>query len=372
MATESLKVVYEVLKNEKKNEDTDAIEPKDFFWDQFLKYISSAILALTLLNVSVDFLRDGGVKCFPPPDTATLLRDNPVYEFGRDHASYLNNYCARSVPITEYFPIYILVHGIFLVAPHYIWNAVFKGDFDSFFAIAEKFDRLRSCQTGVYQEKNFDRVKKLEDEYGGSKRHIFNAYIMKLFVQLCVCIGSVVFSAQYFIDFSFSFECPGDFETSNVPHGWPLNVSIPCVFTSLRILRLVRYADFILNALAGILALIGLTWCFIRHTRELGHIEIARFSFQACLVSESFIFPPMFSWPSYPCFRAVKHKDHGPHWLRKVIWIFAHYPRVHVRNIFSPQVKSDLDFLVMRLFRADSSHGKVFKDIQVSRCTVLL
>lgn len=49
----------------KKDEGT-SLEPKEFFWDQFLKYISSAILALTVLNVSVEFLRGGGVQCFPP------------------------------------------------------------------------------------------------------------------------------------------------------------------------------------------------------------------------------------------------------------------------------------------------------------------
>ena len=49
-----------------KKDEATSLEPKDFFWDQFLKYISSAILALTVLNVSVEFLRGGGVQCFPP------------------------------------------------------------------------------------------------------------------------------------------------------------------------------------------------------------------------------------------------------------------------------------------------------------------
>ena len=52
-----------------KNDESTSLEPKDFFWDQFLKYISSAILALTVLNVSVEFLRGGGVQCFPPTIT---------------------------------------------------------------------------------------------------------------------------------------------------------------------------------------------------------------------------------------------------------------------------------------------------------------
>lgn len=365
MAGTAVAAVQDFVNGDKKTEDdSDIIEPKDFFWDQFLKYISSAILALIALTISVDFLRgDGGVKCFPPPDVATLLTNDPWpnYEFGRDQVSYINNYCTGSIPITEYFPIYILVHGIFLIAPHYMWSAVFKGNFDSFFSIAEKFDRLRSSETGQYQEENFDRVKKLEYEFGGTRR-IFNAYILKLGVQFFVCLGSVVFSAIVFTDFTFSFDCPSDFD--RIPKGWPLNTTVECVYTSLRILPLVRYVDFILNALAGVLALIGLVWCFVRHTQELGHIEIARFSFQSCLNSECYIFPPVFSWPSYPC--CVKEKEKKSKLVKYVTWIFTHYPYVHIWNLFSPQIKSDLDFLVMRLFRADSSHGKVFKDIQVS------
>ena len=53
------------LQDDKKT-DEEVLQFKDFVWDQFLKYISSAILALTILNLSVEFLRGGGVLCFPP------------------------------------------------------------------------------------------------------------------------------------------------------------------------------------------------------------------------------------------------------------------------------------------------------------------
>ena len=68
MTTEVLTGAIKSFQDEgkgKKDEGT-SLEPKDFIWDQFLKYISSAILALTVLNVSVEFLRGGGVQCFPP------------------------------------------------------------------------------------------------------------------------------------------------------------------------------------------------------------------------------------------------------------------------------------------------------------------
>ena len=67
----------------------------------------------------------------------------------------LNNFCVGSIPL------YILAHGLLLVTPHYIWSAIHKGDFESFFSIAGKIDRLRSSNTGEYSEENLDRVSKL-------------------------------------------------------------------------------------------------------------------------------------------------------------------------------------------------------------------
>ena len=60
-----------VIQNQEgqKSDEEPVLQPKDFVWDQFLKYISSAILALTILNLSVEFLRGGGVLCFPPSIT---------------------------------------------------------------------------------------------------------------------------------------------------------------------------------------------------------------------------------------------------------------------------------------------------------------
>ena len=67
MAFEAVAGTINSFQQEKKEETSStSLEPKDFFWDQFIKYISSAILALTVLNVSVEFLRGGGVQCFPP------------------------------------------------------------------------------------------------------------------------------------------------------------------------------------------------------------------------------------------------------------------------------------------------------------------
>lgn len=132
---EGIQAVQDLLSNEKKKGGSVRLE--DFFWDHFLRYIGSLILALTVLNVTVEFLRGGGIFCFPPSNNVAIdnqnLQGDMVYEFGPGQTNYINNYCARIILKTEYLPIYILIHGILLLIPHYIWNAYHRGNFGSFF-----------------------------------------------------------------------------------------------------------------------------------------------------------------------------------------------------------------------------------------------
>ena len=359
MATEVVtSAVQQKLKDNSKGKDEgEKIEPKEFFWDQFLTYVSSAIVALTVLNVSVEFLRGGGVTCFPP---SVRVEDGDTYEVSRGQSEYINSFCSQSVPRTEYFPIYILVHGVLLVAPHLVWSALFKGDFDSFFSIVQKLDRLRDCQTGEYNTKNVDRVTKLESEYSGKQKWIFRSYVGKLVLQALVCIGSIIFSGAFFLNFSFSFECPEDVSLDSLPEHWPVNSSLPCVYTSLRLLSLVRFADYLLLFFAIGLILFGLAWCFIRHTNELGYATIAKFAFQSCLTPQNFVFPKAISWNFGGQGRCARQETSQKR-KRKCPTC------CNLGHLFKPRIRDDLDFLLMRLFRADSSHGRVFKDIQVNK-----
>ena len=73
MATETVvNSLGKALQDDKKPGEEQVLQFKDFVWDQFIKYISSAILALTILNLSVEFLRGGGVLCFPPLNTKSV------------------------------------------------------------------------------------------------------------------------------------------------------------------------------------------------------------------------------------------------------------------------------------------------------------
>ena len=359
------------LEEKKAKGGSKPVEFKDFFWDQFLKYISSGILALTLLS-TVEFFRDGGVACFHPPDTVSLLPTGmdplTVYEFARDQATFINKYCVGSIPFTEYFPVYILVHGLLLVSPHYIWSTVYKGDFDSFFSIAGKIDRLRTSSTGEYSKESFDRVKKLDVEYGGTKKLIFSSYFFKLLIQLAVCAGSVALSAIWLTDFSFSFDCPRVLVEDEVTPGeWPLNTTVPCVYTTLRVLRIIRVVDFLLTGLAVALIVYGLIWCFVRHS-QLGYRQVAKFTFQSGLTPDIYVPSPIIHMKGNKFYGIFQRNFKTNCCLRWLLWLVTRrrfWSVVQIRNCFSPRIMNDLDLFLLFLFRADASHGKVFKEIQV-------
>ena len=287
-------------------------------------------------------------------DVTDSDKDDATFEISRSQSEYLNNFCSHSIPRTE---IFILAQGFLLVTPHLVWKGLFKGDFDSFIAVSGKLDCLRDRNTGEYSPSNFDRVEKLELEFGGKRRKILWTYYLKLIVQAAVCVGSILLSSILFVNYSFSFDCPKTFSHHNIPDDWPLNTTIPCVYTSLRVLGLVRFADYILIVLALGLVLFGFVWCFIRHTKELSHIEIATFVFASSLPASSYVFPRFYKR------QQVTYSTKG---CCQCFCFLCH------RELFTPRMQSDLDFLVMQLSRADPSHGRVFKEILIEKHLRLL
>ena len=311
-------------------EATQQIEQKDFFWDHLMFYIGSAVLALTALDISVEFLRGSrGVICFTPYEDGN---------FTRDQAAFVNSYCSQSLPLTEYFPIFIIVQGILLLAPHYLWESLFRGYFDSFFGLVKQLDRLRDPKTGEYADRNINIVNKLEAEFSSNQRRIFIYYILKLLFQLLIALLSVALSESVFLDFSSSFSCPH----AEVPPDWPLNSNVTCVFSSLRILSVIRYGDYALIAIGVGANIYGLLWCIGRHVTELGYRDIAIFAFTSGLSPESFVPPSPLKCLHRSCTE-------------------------YFGAIFSPGIRNDLDFILMRLFRADAGIGQAFKDIQIHK-----
>ena len=435
------------------------ITPKDFYWDQILFYLVSAILGLSFLDISVEFFRGSIIQCYIANTAAT-----------RDQVAYFNNYCYGSLPNSQYYLIFILISALIIIAPHYLWTSYFGAYFDFFFDLAKKLHRLRDTNTGEYSPYNFELVKKLEQKFSSSNPWMFRWYKLKLLAQLGVCIIVQAVNAFYFDaeDFDESFPCPTDTSLLNTTV-WPLPDQLTCVYNSLTLLYFLRNTALGLVTAAIVVCIIGLVWCYARHTTELGAKDIAAFCDASCLPPEEFIYPS--SWKVIrSLFRCGKKKQNLDSRLDESrdqqstgitqaddlqstasngqaqdlqrqdqqIEQNPDSPQVCVlqtqvdesqnqqsngitqgndmqpttsngqdsqsqdqqieqnpdsshahdskstsskaekdkkpsaflsclKQIFSPRIQTDLDFLVAQLFYADSGHGQVFKDIQIQK-----
>ena len=167
--------------------------------------------------------------------------------------------------------------------------------------------------------------------------------------------------------------------SGNIPQGWPLDINVPCIYISHRIFDHVRFADLSLSIIASVLLIIGLFWCFVRHGNQLGYEDVAKFSFHSCLNEHFHSFPSLFTWLKHKHYRTsdqdTSQQTEGSRrnantsnnpsegsCCKKVRQKYT-YVKYYLRT---PRIKNDLDFLVMMLFRSDTTHGKMFKSIQVT------
>ena len=214
-----------------------------------------------------------------------------------------------------------------------MWVSLFGGQFDFFFGLVRQLDRLRSGKTGDYRAQNFDLVNKLEKQFPRKWKFgsIFSFYIAKLTLQLLVVLISLTINAALFqqMHFEFTFDCPKNFDAASPPKGWWLPFKVSCVFSSFRLHLRLQNVNYLLLLLALGAIFYGLMWCAKRHVNALGFKDAALFAFSSCLLPDDYVNEPFYKSP------------------------------------LSPGIRNDLDFLVMRLFRADSGYGRIFKDIQV-------
>ena len=325
-------LVQEIPKSETRKFNN--VERRDFFWDRFIIYISSSIIALTVLSASVEFFRGGsGVSCLIP-----LIN--------RDQVAFLTQFCVDSLPITEHFPVYLLAHGLSLIIPHYMWSSIFKSHFDSFFSVATSIEYLRKGEKGEYSEEDFSRVEKLKKIHGNAK--IFLWFMGKLTAQLIISFYSFWITFGWFFigkRFSVSFTCDVTVMdgAESILDDWPENITeVSCVYPTFRILYVALILDMILTYFVAILAICGLMWCITIHWKELGHKVIAEFAFQSLLEPKSYA--ALF----YSITVEISFKRYGI-------------------SLSSDQIiRNDLDFLTMALYASDNIYGRAFTDILVS------
>ena len=310
---------------------------KDFYWDQILFYLVSAILGLSFLDLSVEFFRGTIIKCYIA-DTAAR----------KDQIAYFNNYCYESLPNSQYYLIFIIISALIIIAPHYLWTSYFGAYFIFFFDLAKKLKDLRETD-GEYSPYNFQLVKKLEQTFSSpSSPWMFRWYKLKLLAQLGACIIVQTVNAFYLDaeDFEESFSCPTDTNLLNTTV-WPLPEQVTCIYNSLTLLYFLRNTTLGLVTAAIVVCIIGLVWCYTRHTTELGAKEIAAFCHGSCL-------PPK----EYP-FLSIRMV------LKRILCCIGE--KGDLKRAITPRIHTDLDFLVTRLFYANSGQGQVFKDIQIQK-----
>ena len=292
-----------------KSEKTPTSEQKLFFWDNIIFYLASAILGLSISNIVVDFLRPepNSVACFSP------FND-------RDQAAYVNNYCNDFLPFSENFVLFLVIHGILLLAPHYLWKVYFSARIDFFFTHAAKLETLRERDTGEYPHGNFKVVDYMHREFH-ERRDILIGYIIKLSLQLFVAVLAICTTAGLFQNdhFNIRFDCPHEDDEED-----EIFQRVKCSYAKLRFVSILRIADYIFLGLSVIIIVYGLYWCLLRSHPELGHQETSQFCYDSCINSKHYV---------------------SKKWYR---------------------LKNDLHFLLVSLFATNAGLGRVFKSIQIA------
>ena len=317
--------------NEGGGTDSEDLKPREFFWDSVILYLVSVILALSAVDALTEFIRGTGVSCV----TSGGLVEESVME-------YINSYCAGSLPITEYIPAFIFIHGLAISIPHFLWLATYGGQFDYFFSVVKKLDHFRDETTGKYPKQNIDLVRQLEQSFTTFGRNsIYWLYVGKLGLQSVFALASLVLATYYFTDFDVYFHCPRNNNTDD--EFWPLSTGVTCVFTSLKLLYWIRIADILLICLIVCSLLWGFWFCASGHPTELGSKEVARFSFQSGIQPQYY----------------VSHCWYAPKRLSGFLVRFFTLP------FTVPRVSTDLDFMLLKLYRTNAGFGKIIKDIQI-------
>ena len=305
---------------------SDSLKHRDFFWDSVILYSVSIILALSGVDAITEFIRGSSVVCNTEDGVSS---------------DYINSYCTSSLPATEYIPAFIFIHGLVIAIPHYIWIATYAGQFDYFFSVVKGLNRSKDPKSKLFNSDSISLVRELHlafTTYG--RNSIFWLYLLKLVIQIVVALSALLAVAVAFTDFDVIFPCPRNNGT-NDPF-WPLgDQTVNCVFTSMKLLSWVRVADLVLVCFIILAVVWGLVWTISGHPDELGASNVAQFSFQSGI-------PPRFYRSSFytsGCCRSIKGS------------LLTYLPL----PLKKPLISSDLDFLLLKLFRTDAGIGRVFK-----------
>ena len=325
----------EELEGQPEEGEGNSLKPREFFWDNIVLFVVSTILGLAAIDVITEFLRGGGVACFPPS--------------GADEAqaAYINNYCSSFLPFGAYVTTFMVVHAVLLIVPHYLWLGHYGGNFEFFFQLVSTLKRVQDhTRAGERIPENLVIVQQLESTFTLLDRnYIYRSYVLKLILQFLWSLVGICFGVGFFVTrFNVRFTCPPDFNSTTYDF-WPLSEPVNCTYETLSLLQYLWIGDLLLLLLASVSLVGAILWSFSTHPTVLGYKEFASFAFQSG-------FHPRYFVPPFP----------GSECLHRYFTSLSYPSRS------SPHViKTDLDFLVLRLYQTDGGLGHVFVEELVQK-----
>ena len=301
---------------------SENVQSKDFFWDEALKLFASGMLALTLLEV-LSSISGEAVQCLTPNN------------YTRDQGAFLNAYCTQFTQRTDFFLFLLVAQAVLVYDPHFLWSSVYFGKFRYFTALAISLDRHRNSKTGEFDLKNFVTVRALVETFG-SNYIIYITYLAKLCLQVAIAGVFIGVCATLFNEYDPTFDCPANDSLYLINDSWPLDGQIVCVLSSLNLLYAVWWTNFVLLTGTVVVSLCGLVWCGLNHQTKLNWKEVARFALQSGIQ------------PSY--YRPKSWKDR---WFSRYALKF--------------RIRSNMDFLFLRLYRDDAGRAQVLREVLIAQ-----
>ena len=328
----------------RKNEDTGALTPRDFFWDSIAQFVLYVIAGITVFEAVAEWVRGSNVECFLPEGIGNATQE------------YINTFCSGNIPQTQYFPVYIAITGLLIAVPHYIWLNQYRGNFEFFFSLVANLNRPMEGSTDAeHHRRNIKKVRRLTTAFATYKESpMFFYYVMKLalqwlFTALSIALAFVFFRNNYFME---GFLCPQNLNVT-IRGFWPFEEQAFCIYNTLVLISYLRIVYVVLVCILLICLSWALFWCFCTHATELGREDEAQFTYLTGLPTKYYV--AHLPIPSWSCCR----------FLRSCILKFVTtIPWFTFGD--GPRIRSDLDFMVMQLYRTDSGLGYTFKDIQTN------
>jgi hypothetical protein len=289
---------------------------RDFFWDHLITVITTGMLLTAALDIITSLTSDP-VKCQTPD------------HFTRDQSAFVNSYCSEKTPKVDYLLFYIVGQAVVLVGPHFLWKSWFSGKLSYFTRLTLSLERHRESKTGEYVLDNFVKVYRLKTSFGKSKM-IHMMYFAKVLLQICFWLGACICCWVPFYEpdrkeiFHVVFNCEYTGPQTEYLSLENYMFTTTCVVPALRS----HYAVWITNLilLFGVLCClcIAVGWWIGPH-KILNWKEASIFSLQSGI-----------------------HHNNYDHWFS-----------------YSFRIKTDLDFLLLRVYGQDEGHGNVLRELLI-------